>query len=87
MYHNNRSDLSTNNFTYLFGPQFAYRSNEHITPYFRVLVGGSHLVSSFSSGSSSVSGSSNAFVMAFGGGLDAKVSPHIAIRVAQIVTR
>lgn len=85
-YHNNTSGVSTTTFTYLFGPKFAFRGNEHVTPFFQVLVGGAHDSSSFSSGvtSSSSSSSGNAFAMALGGGLDAKVSPHVAIRVAQV---
>jgi opacity protein-like surface antigen len=84
-YHNNISGVSTTQFTYLFGPQFTYRGNEHVSPFFHVLLGGAHDSSSFSSGTTSSSSSSgNAFAIAMGGGLDAKVSPHIAIRVAQV---
>jgi opacity protein-like surface antigen len=85
-YHNNTSGLSTTTFTYLFGPQFTLRGNEHVSPFFRVLMGGAHESESFSSGSntSSSSNSSNAFAFAAGGGLDVHVSPHIAIRVAQV---
>src|SRR5215467_4547243 len=67
VYHNNTSDVSTNNFTYLFGPKFAYRGNERVTPYFHVLLGGVHASSSLGT----ISESSNAFAMAIGGGLDA----------------
>jgi opacity protein-like surface antigen len=84
-YDNSHSGVSSTNFTYLFGPQFTYRGNEHVTPFFHVLFGGSHLSSSFSSGgTSSSSDSSNAFAFAPGGGLDVHVSPHVAIRVAQV---
>jgi len=89
-YHNNTSSVSTTQFTYLFGPQFTYRGNEHVTPFFHVLVGGAHDSSSNSSSgtttssSSSNSSSGNAFAFAPGGGLDVNVSPHIAIRVAQV---
>jgi len=83
-YDNSHSGVSSTNFTYLFGPQFTYRGSDRFTPYFHILFGGSHLSSSFSTGISSSSDSSNAFALALGGGLDAKVSPHIAIRVAQI---
>lgn len=62
IYHNDTSGVSTNNFTYLFGPKFAYRGNERVTPYFHVLLGGVHASSSFGS----VSASSNAFAMAIG---------------------
>jgi outer membrane immunogenic protein len=85
VYHHSDTDLSNNNFTYLFGPQFTYRGNEHVNPFFQVLVGGSHLSTTVSlPGIPSVSNSSNAFAFAAGGGLDVKVSPHIAVRVAQI---
>jgi opacity protein-like surface antigen len=84
-YHNNTSGVSTTQFTYLFGPKFTYRGNEHVSPFFHVLLGGAHDSSSFSSGGTSSSSSSgNAFAIAMGGGLDTKVSPHIAIRVAQV---
>jgi opacity protein-like surface antigen len=87
-YHNTSFGTNTTTFTYLFGPQFTYRGNEHVTPFFHVLLGGAHQSSSQSSSQgSSVSGistSANAFAFAPGGGLDVNVSPHIAIRVAQV---
>jgi opacity protein-like surface antigen len=85
-YHNRSFSSSPTTFTYLFGPQFTFRGNEHVSPFFHVLLGGAHQSESFSSGSntSSSSNSSNAFALAGGGGLDVHVSPHIAIRVAQV---
>src|SRR5215471_1516944 len=56
-YHNNTSGVSTTTFTYLFGPQFAIRGNEHVTPFFPVLLRGSHDSSSFRTGTSSSSSS------------------------------
>ena len=50
-----------------------------ITPYAQVLLGGVH--SSFTSGSTS--GSSSAFGMKLGGGLDWNVSPHFGVRLGQ----
>ena len=79
-YHNQSFGTNTTTFTYLFGPQFTYRGNEHVTPFFHVLLGGAHQSSSFSG----VSSSANAFSFAPGGGLDVHVSPHVAIRVAQV---
>ena len=79
-YHNGNSGVSTSTFTYLFGPKFAYRGNERITPYFHVLLGGAHVSASFSG----VSGSDSAFALAFGGGADVKVASHVAIRVIQV---
>lgn len=80
VYHNKSFGTNTTTFTYLFGPQFTYRGNEHVTPFFHVLLGGAHQSSSFAG----VSDSANAFAFAPGGGLDVNVSPHIAIRVAQV---
>lgn len=78
-YHNGDFGVSTTAVTYLFGPKFAYRKNEKVTPYFQVLLGGAHISASFSG----VSGSDSAFALAFGGGVDVKVHPHVAIRVIQ----
>lgn len=64
-----------NAFAYLFGPKIAYRSSGRATPYFQVLFGGMRL--------SGGGFSSNAFAMTVGGGLDVKVSPQVAIRLAQ----
>lgn len=79
VYHNGDFGVSTNLVSYLFGPKFAYRKMPRVTPYAQVLFGGAHVGASFSG----VSGSSNAFALAFGGGIDAKVTPHVAIRVIQ----
>lgn len=84
IYHNNTSGVGTNQFTYLFGPQFAIRGNDRFTPFFHVLMGGAHQSERSSVSSNSSSNSGNAFAVAAGGGLNVHVSPHIAIRVAQI---
>ncbi|HEY6347906.1 MAG TPA: outer membrane beta-barrel protein [Candidatus Angelobacter sp.] len=78
-YHNGDFGVSTNVITYLFGPKFAYRKNARVTPYFQTLFGGAHVGASFSG----LSGSDSAFAMAIGGGIDAKIHPHVAIRVIQ----
>jgi opacity protein-like surface antigen len=66
---------SAHAFTYLFGPKIAYRSKSAVIPYAQALFGGAR-----------VSGggvSQNAFAMTFGGGLDLKVTEHVAIRMIQ----
>ncbi len=67
-------------FTYLFGPRVSFRGNERITPFVHALFGGARASTDFAGGTSS----DNAFSMAFGGGIDAKVSEHVAIRLGQI---
>ncbi len=77
--------------SYLFGPRLSYRAYDKVTPFAQVLFGGarrgdittSAVVAGFPAGSKVV-GSQNAFAVAFGGGLDAKVHPNIAIRLAQV---
>jgi opacity protein-like surface antigen len=66
-------------YTYMFGPKFAVRRGR-FTPFAQGLFGGVHGgVSAAGFGSSS----GNAFSMALGGGLDARVAQHVAIRIIQ----
>ena len=67
------------NYTYTFGPTIAARGNETFTPFAHALFGGSHA----SAGFGGVSASDDGFAMIFGGGVDAKFSPHLSFRVAQ----
>jgi opacity protein-like surface antigen len=66
---------SASAFTYLFGPKIAYRSNSAFTPYVQTLFGGARATSG--------SFSDNSFAMTLGGGVDVKVSEHVAIRLIQ----
>jgi outer membrane immunogenic protein len=80
VYHNGDLGVDTNVVTYLFGPKFAYRKSEKVTPYFHVLLGGAHIGASFTG----VSASDSAFALAFGGGIDANLKKSVAIRVIQV---
>ncbi|HLJ27194.1 MAG TPA: hypothetical protein VKY85_10845 [Candidatus Angelobacter sp.] len=64
------SNLTT--VTYLFGPRFSYRSKSPFTPFAQVLFGGAH-----------ASGSSNAFAMSVGGGLDLRADSQWSWRIVQ----
>ena len=66
--------------SYLFGPRYSWRKSEHFAPFGQVLVGGAHASGSFSLDSSGFPGSSNAFAMIAGGGLDIGVARHFAVR-------
>ncbi|MGZ4733234.1 MAG: outer membrane beta-barrel protein, partial [Terriglobales bacterium] len=70
------SGVDFRNYTYTFGPTIAARGNETFTPFAHALLGGSHA----SVGFTGLSASDNAFTMIFGGGVDAKFSPHLAFR-------
>ena len=78
-YHSSDNGLGVTTISYLFGPRFVARSSSPVTPFVQVLFGGVH--SSASIGGAS--GSTNAFAMSAGGGLDVKVSPQVALRVIQ----
>ena len=66
--------------SFMFGPKFAFRSNEKVTPFVQALFGG--IRSKFEiEGEGSFSETDLA--MAFGGGLDINVSDRIAIRPVQ----
>jgi opacity protein-like surface antigen len=76
-YRFNQSGVSGSVITYMFGPKIAARSNERVTPFVQALFGGAHISALGSSAAE------NAFAMAVGGGIDAKISQHFAIRLIQ----
>ena len=67
-------------YTFTFGPTVAARNHETFTPFAHALLGGFHQ-------SADISGSSlrttNGFAMIFGGGVDAKISSRLAVRLGQ----
>jgi len=73
------SGVSVKGHTYTFGPTLYARQNENFTPFVHALFGGFH----GSVGFSGDSASSNGFAMMIGGGLDLKVSSHMAVRAGQ----
>lgn len=85
-YHANVSGVSGNLYTYMFGPKLSYHSGK-ITAFGQALFGGAHGTASGScedaSPAAGCGGSDNAFAMAVGGGFDAKVAPHVAVRLIQ----
>jgi len=73
------SGVSVKAHAFMGGPRISYRNNDRITPFAHVLVGGVHVnASAFGGGASN-----NAFAVAFGGGVDAKINDRFAFRVAQ----
>lgn len=78
MDHHSETGFSSNMEWYMGGVRVQHPMTT-FTPYAQVLLGGVH--SSFSSGS--FSGSSSAFGMKIGGGLDWNVSPHFGVRLGQ----
>lgn len=82
-YHNGdilSSGVSATEYTYLFGPRVSFRGHERFTPFGQVLFGGARVNGSVFG----TSGSDNAFAMALGGGLDARINNHFSVRLGQI---
>ncbi len=65
--------------TYTFGPVFTVRSNEAFVPFAHVLVGGFRADAAVLD----ISGGTNGFALMAGGGVDVKVTRHLAVRPAQ----
>ncbi len=73
-------------FTYLAGPRFSYRKFDRVTPFAQALFGGIHASDIAITGCTvncTFLPSENAFALTAGGGLDIKISHHIALRVVQ----
>ena len=73
------SNTNVNAHMFLFGPTFALRRSDSVTPFSHVLLGGIHA----SRGYVAVSEPVTRFAAAFGGGVDIKIHEHVAIRVFQ----
>ena len=73
-------DLMLTNF--LLGGRYSLRHFSRFTPYGQLLVGASHASGSLAPGQLAP-GSSTAFAMAAGGGLDLTLTRHLAIRLVQ----
>jgi len=86
VYHSTQFGVSGNIYTYMFGPKLSYHSGK-ITPFAQALFGGAHASASGAcvdaSPAAACGGSANAFSMAIGGGLDAKIAPHVGVRLIQ----
>ena len=74
------SGVSAHVYTYAFGPTINVNHNGVFNPFVHALFGGAHLNGSISGEGSA---GTNGFAMAIGGGADAKVAPHIAVRLGQ----
>jgi outer membrane protein OmpA-like peptidoglycan-associated protein len=86
--------VSGNLFTYLFGPVIKFRENQHVHPYFDVLLGAAHsnvygnafaiLCQPIVNGCTATAApDSNGFALSAGGGLDVPINQRIDFRVGQ----
>jgi hypothetical protein len=70
--------VNANALTYTFGPVFSMR-NKRVTPFAHALFGGFHV----SAGFLGANASTNGFAAIVGGGVDVKVTSHVAVRAIQ----
>jgi len=74
-----RASVSTDLFTYMFGPQLYFHHYRRFTPFAQELLGVAH------NGSSAFSaGTHNSFAMALGGGVDVPFRGHISLRFGPV---
>jgi opacity protein-like surface antigen len=77
--------LNNTTFTYLFGPRFNWRVSR-FTPYVQTLVGGARFSNAYDPSSTSpvLGVSENHFAAAIGGGVDVRLTDHIALKPIQV---
>jgi hypothetical protein len=74
-----RASVSTDLFTYMFGPQLYFHHYRRFTPFAQELLGVAH------NGSGAFSaGTHNSFAMALGGGVDVPFRGHISLRFGPV---
>jgi outer membrane immunogenic protein len=69
--------------SYMGGIRYQRNTNARLSPFIQAVAGGAHAGGSMAPGNSGIPGSSNAFAMAAGGGIDLRLSEHFAFRVIQ----
>ncbi len=74
-YHSSPFGVSLNTYTFLFGPRFSLRAGK-VTPFVQTLVGGAHMTAS----AFGMSQGTTPFAMSAGGGVDLRLSQHVALR-------
>jgi len=73
VYHASPGGVSTNTYTFLFGPRLMLKNPTKINPFVQGMVGGAHLTLSGL-------GSTNDLAFSFGGGVDLGIAPYLALR-------
>jgi outer membrane immunogenic protein len=69
--------------SFLTGIRYSHKRTTHLVPFAEVLLGAAHAGGSLAPGSTDIAGSSNAFAMAAGGGLDVNINQHFSLRAIQ----
>jgi outer membrane immunogenic protein len=66
--------------SFLAGPRYRWTVARRLSPFVQLLLGGAHASGTLAPGASGIAGSSSAFAMIAGGGLDIGLTRHIALR-------
>ncbi|MBV8856990.1 MAG: hypothetical protein JOZ02_08680 [Acidobacteria bacterium] len=69
--------------SFLFGPRFSARQNRHVTPFAHALFGAAHNDSRAHEAGLDLHFADNSFALVLGGGLDVRLSRHVAVRAFQ----
>jgi hypothetical protein len=77
------ADVPLHWYSYAGGPVFSFPAGNKIRPFAHALFGGVHETTSASAEGATVSVSINGFTTLIGGGVDLKLSKHIALRLVQ----
>ena len=84
-YHNgDDSNFNPTTFSYLFGPRYNVVRTSRMTPYVQALFGGVHASTSLFDPISGNSFTQNSVAAAVGGGVDVRVTDHIAVKPFQL---
>jgi outer membrane immunogenic protein len=80
-------DGTTGDFTltsFLGGPRYSWRRDARVAPFGQVLIGGAHGSGVLTPSLSGLPSGASAFAMSAGGGVDAAVSRHWAVRLVEV---
>ena len=69
--------------SFLAGTRYTWTRSGRFAPFAQVLLGGAHASGTLAPGNSGLAGSSNAFALTAGGGLDVGLTRHIALRAIE----
>jgi len=84
-YHNgDDANFNPTTFSYLFGPRVSLRKSSKFTPYVQALFGGARVSTSLVDANTGNSIVENGFAATFGGGLDVRLTDHVAVKPFQI---
>ncbi len=83
-YNGGSANFTPTTFSYLFGPRLSLRKSARFTPYVQALVGGARVSTSLVDVNTGNSIAQNGLAAAFGGGLDVRITDHLAVKPFQV---